>query len=236
MLFSSLPKAPSREGIDLRCTNTEAVMAEMAEKGIVADLTIADPPWTYERQAHQNAKNVGEVYGTITIPEIIGHLAMAYPISGRLAMWITGPVIQEWMTETAAAGKLWPWSGVVTAGAWLKSGDTNVGHVGIGYHWLGCAEFVFVYPKPKAHNNRSEVVRNAWSEAPAAHSRKPSRWQAQWIRRWVPPGGLVLDVYAGLGSVAEAVLLAGEGRRYIGAEIDPDRHAQAMSLLTQVRA
>jgi len=58
---------------------------------------------------------------------------------------------------------------------------------------------------------------------------------AQWIRRWVPAGGLVVDPYAGLGAVAEAVILAGGGRRYIGTEIDPERHAAAMGLIAQVR-
>jgi tRNA/tmRNA/rRNA uracil-C5-methylase (TrmA/RlmC/RlmD family) len=47
----------------------------------------------------------------------------------------------------------------------------------------------------------------------------------------VPPGGLVLDLYAGLGSVPEAVVMAGEGRRYIGAEIDEDRHAAALAIV-----
>ena len=47
-----------------------------------------------------------------------------------------------------------------------------------------------------------------------------------WLRRWTDPGDLVLDLYAGLGSVAVACAL--EGRRYIGAEIDPERHRRAV--------
>jgi len=31
------------------------------------------------------------------------------------------------------------------------------------------------------------------------------------------------------------VLLAGEGRRYLGTEIDPERHAQALALIAQAR-
>jgi hypothetical protein len=31
------------------------------------------------------------------------------------------------------------------------------------------------------------------------------------------------------------VILAGEGRRYVGAEISPERHGQALALLAQVR-
>jgi DNA modification methylase len=54
-----------------------------------------------------------------------------------------------------------------------------------------------------------------------------------WVRRWVPPGGLVADPYAGLGTVARAVLSAGGGRRYVGWEIDAERHAAASSLIAQ---
>ena len=42
-------------------------------------------------------------------------------------------------------------------------------------------------------------------------------------------GAKVLDLYAGLGTVAEACAL--EGRRYVGAEVDPDRHARALGLV-----
>ena len=71
------------------------------------------------------------------------------------------------------------------------------------------------------------IVRSGHASEPEEHSRKPAGWMADWCRAWVPPGGLVLDLYAGLRSVAEAVVMAGEGRRYIGAEIDPERHASA---------
>lgn len=74
------------------------------------------------------------------------------------------------------------------------------------------------------------VSGGAWTE-PEQHSRKPAPWQASWVEAWVPPGGLVVDPYAGLGSVAEAVVLAGEGRRYVGAEIDPRRHAKASAFV-----
>ena len=58
-------------------------------------------------------------------------------------------------------------------------------------------------------------------------------WQAEMIRRWCPPGDLVLDLYAGMGSVARATLRAGEGRRYVGAEIDEGRHRAALGLIAQ---
>ena len=47
----------------------------------------------------------------------------------------------------------------------------------------------------------------------------------QWLERWTAPGDTVLDLFAGLGSVAVACLHT--GRRYVGAEIDPDRFEAA---------
>ncbi|MDX5318864.1 MAG: site-specific DNA-methyltransferase, partial [Actinomycetes bacterium] len=152
----------------------------------------------------------------------------------RLAMWCTWPLLGEW-AATVRAPSPWPWGMETTGGAWVKSGPGDTGHYGPGYHWSGCSEMVLIYTRGGGHCDRAAPLRNAWIEPPAQHSRKPVEWQAQMIRRWCPPGGLVLDPFAGLGSVAEAVLVAGEGRRYLGTEIDPERHAGAMALIAQRR-
>lgn len=192
-----------------------------------ADLVIADPPWSYvQKIGASRADNHYNCAPTSELAAFVGSLASRAP---RLALWLTWPLLGEW--ERATRG--WAWGSPVTGGAWTKSRAGDAGHYGQGYHWAGCSEPVLVYAS-KAHTDRSAPLRNAWIEAPGKHSRKPSQWQAQWIRRWVPEGGLVLDPYAGLGSVAEAVLLAGGGRRYLGTEIDPERHAQALDLLARV--
>ena len=51
------------------------------------------------------------------------------------------------------------------------------------------------------------------------------------IEVWSNPGDLIFDIYAGLCSVGRAVIRAGGGRRYIGAEIDPERYRQAVDRL-----
>ena len=43
------------------------------------------------------------------------------------------------------------------------------------------------------------------------------------------PGDLVLDLFAGMAPVARAC--ARTGRRYVGAEIDPERYRQAVNRL-----
>ncbi len=229
-LFATLPRPPSllSRGIDLRCCS--CIDIEWPD----ADLVIADPPWTYDQRYGASEPP----YPVLTTEDIRGHLEQLR--APRMALWMTWPLLPEWVVATAG-WRHWKW---VTGGAWSKSNGQD-GHYGPGHHWSGCSEPVLVYTHGPGTNTHSEL-RNAWSSeehnstpnAPHAkrHSRKPVGWMVKWLARWVPPGGLVLDPYAGLGSVAEAVMLAGEGRRYIGAEIDPERHQQALSLLAQVRA
>jgi hypothetical protein len=216
-------RPPARPGIDLRCASCADV--DWPE----ADLVIADPPWSYvQRIGESRAENHYRVVPTSQIVAWLERLAARAP---RMALWLTWPLLGEWERAT----REWDWGSPVTGGAWCKSGEGDEGHYGQGYHWAGCSELVLVYASG-AYVERAEPIRNAWVEPPGVHSRKPVEWQRQMVRRWCPPGGLVLDPFAGLGSVAEAVLLAGEGRRYLGTEIDPERHAAALALLAQVRA
>ena len=204
--------------IDLLCADARAI------DWPAADLVLTDPPWTYTQ--HHGATVAGDHYTglrPIEIAEILVGLD-----ARRLTMWCTWPLLGEW--EDASRGWV-RWGRPKTGGAWVKSGPGDTGHYGPGYHWAGCSELVLVYTRPKSYTNRKVKLRNAWIERRAQHSRKPVAWQAQMIRRWCPPGGLVLDPFAGLGSVAEAVIVAGEGRRYMGAEIDPARHADALGLI-----
>ena len=70
---------------------------------------------------------------------------------------------------------------------------------------------------------------NFYTSKPTGHSEKPIEWQRAMVRRWTDPGGLVLDLYAGLAPMARAC--KAEGRSYLGAEIDPERHRHAMAKL-----
>lgn len=218
-------RPPLSSLVDLRlgdCSDPETGIAS-----VCADLVIADPPWTYHQQANvAHGPHPSAHYGCLSTSTIVEHLTLAR--GARLALWLTWPLLGEW--EAATRG--WAWGPPVTGGAWAKS-DGRAGHYGPGYHWAGCSEPVLVYSKPNAHNDRSENLRNSWVEGPGAHSAKPIGWMVDWVRRWVPPGGLVADPYAGLGTVARATLSAGEGRRYVGWEIDAERHAAASSLIAQ---
>jgi hypothetical protein len=245
------PPNPIGRGIDLRlCSCTDERFLRDARG---AALVIADPPWSYVQRI--GASRASNHYDCLSIGTILMHLAALE--ARRMALWVTEPLVDDWIAATVRARdeERWRWGRSVAGGAWIKSGDpaawktadaSDEGHYGPGYHWAGCeepvrlyepgvVEPVRLYTRAGSHTDRSEPLRNGWIEPPDEHSRKPPEWQRQWIKRWTEPGDLIVDPYAGLGSVAEAVMLAGEGRRYLGAEINPKRHAQALGLLAQVR-
>ena len=221
--------APTAPGIDLRCVDVGQLL-EAVEPGTVS-LVVADPPWDLYKQQAGGAEPELH-YPCLTARDIGDHLAaatVALGDGGRLALWTCWPLL----VEVLDGRELPPWLDVPgliwkTGGAWTKSGQ-----LGVGYHWRGHSEPVLVGTARGSSGRPLENVRSGYASDPEEHSRKPARWMADWVRAWVPPGGLVLDLYAGLGSVAEAVVLAGEGRRYLGAEIDPKRHAAAQTKVWQ---
>lgn len=77
------------------------------------------------------------------------------------------------------------------------------------------------------------MLGNGYASRPGAHSEKPIVWLRNMVRAWTEPGDLVVDLYAGLTPLARACHL--EGRRYIGAEIETDRHQEAMGRLYKAR-
>lgn len=214
------PIAPARAGIDIRHCSVADLLP------LTGDLAIVDAPWKYEQRAGESAAD--DHYEGLPIPTIVDHLSQID--TPRLVVWITWPILAADWPE-----RLPTWGRPVTGGAWFKSAPDDMGHYGQGYHWAGCSEPVLVYTRSTAYNDRSAPLRNAWHEAPGAHSRKPVEWQAQMIRRWCPPGGRVVDPYVGLASSAEALLYAGRGRTFLGAEIDAGRHRDAMGLIAQWR-
>jgi len=217
--------APLPPLIDLRCCGVGDLLTAMAGKD-PADLVLTDPPWS------QYQNNPGDVapsgkYAVLSEQEIADlndRSAYALAPGGRFGMWTCWPLLVEALSEATPP----PWLHVegvrwTSGGAWHKSP-----HVGVGYHWRGQSEPFLLGVKSGAASGRMrETIGNGWTSEPGQHSAKPAEWLADMLRAWVPPGGLVLDLYAGVGSAAVATVLAGEGRRYMGAEIDRDRYAAA---------
>lgn len=204
-------------GIDLRLCSVDALLSDMPGKPA---LIIADPPWSYSQAP--GVANPDLQYETVSDRQIAVMLDRAYDLSpdARLVVWCTWPKLGEWWTAAQAQGLRWTYK---SGGSWHKSGSPGVGH-----HWRGHSEIVLLYTKGSPSVSPS-MLRNAHESQRQKHSEKPLDWMCEWLERWTEPGDMVLDLFAGLGPVARAC--ARTGRRYVGAEIDPERYRQAVDRL-----
>lgn len=213
--------------VRLICGDTSDMLAMLRRDRRASRLIVADPPWVYDQKPGASG-HAGLHYQTLPLtaedgaPSIVSHIGTAGRLAApgaRLAVWATWPFLTPFVLAMAAASS--PWR-AVTGGAWYK--DTSA--QGIGQHWLGRTEPVLIYrTEGTLHTDTAIPLHNGHVSPSQAHSEKPVAWMRDWLRRWTAPGDLVVDLYAGLGTVAQAAVL--EGRGYLGAEIDPARHAEA---------
>jgi hypothetical protein len=214
---------PEKPGIDLRCCDVAEILTEC--RG--ARLVMADPPWRYARDAGGANPEENGIYSALSEAEIVEHLDFAFDCTGpscRLAVWYTWPKEEEWR-EAGGAGPRW--GRRKSGGAWLKTSHW-CGSSGVGYHWRGQTEPVALFVKGSP-GRCNVTLKNGHASIAEEHSIKPEAWLRRWVEAWTEPDDLVLDLYAGLAPMARACLAT--GRRYIGAEIDPERHEKAMAKL-----
>jgi len=208
--------------IDLRCSSAESLIASL-DPGSVAGVH-ADPPWPYDNgtSGGSGTSGVGALYDTPSIPAIAKTLDLCWDACADrayLAVWCTWPKLSEWF---AAHGSMrWRY---VTGGAWTKQGG-----FGMGYHAAGDSEFWLLYVKgsPRPADGRQT---NAIHAPRLGHSEKPQEALEVLVKTLAKPGGLILDPFAG-ESASLARCCARLGRGYVGAELDPERHARALRRL-----
>ena len=225
-LFKDLRPVAPPPSIDLRCCSVEELIAWCKANSVVSRLIMADPPWLYEREAGVANPESQGIYTGLEMPAIVAHLDVAYDVAdkagSRLACWYTWPREEDWR-EAGQAGKRW--GKRVTGGAWVKQGS-----FGVGYHWRGFTEPIAIFTRGST-GRPAESILNGDVSPPGEHSEKPVEWLRAMVRAWTQPDDLVIDLYAGRAPLARAC--AAENRRYLGAEIDPDRHAQALTALAR---
>jgi N6-adenosine-specific RNA methylase IME4 len=210
-------------------------------------LVHADPPWSYGQRPDGvlPEKRAAGQYTTTTTHEIAEVVEAAFEVAAPdcyLVLWSTFPTLREWFA--ASSGLSWEY---VSGGAWTKyrlaGRELELGSPGIGYHWRGDVEPVLLYrkgrPRPLSTTRNAHVGLELEAhlvalEARGRHSEKPLAFLEQLVEAFSSPGAEVLDLYSGLAPLSRACLAT--GRRYLGAEIDPERHAAALSLLAQGRA
>ena len=245
------PNPPMPATIELLCGDVTLAIARASELG-GATLIVADAPWD-EYETEPGVSDPARSFGLLPIPTIREHIRLACSLASegggsakdaRLALWWTW-VLEEQARSVRPPS---PWK-YKTGGAWFKTP-----HTGVGHHWLGVTEPVALLTRGEPYEaedpaavlpttplavfargqptfDRSKVLQNGWTSKPGPHSAKPEKWMEMWLARWTRPGDLVLDLYPGLGGVARAC--AAQGRRYVGREIDPVRHAAACSFTAQ---
>lgn len=221
--------APDSTGIDLRCCDVSEILAEVTGAALIH----SDSPWSYNNSQNGAAHNH---YETLTVEQIIAHHNAAFDCAldhSYMLVWNLGPLLEEWFEKVAkakAAGE-WRWR-YLSKGAWGKRED-NDDRKGTGYHWRGDSEDVLLYAKGKP-NPFWDNCSNSSPCRRTKHSEKPLPWLRDLVRTFAPKGGLVVDLYAGLAPLARAC--RSEGRRYIGAELDPGRHREALEALEALEA
>lgn len=191
------------------------------------DLVLTDPPWRFDqRHGASAAEDHYECMETSAIMRVLFRLRLGSGLR-TIAMWCTWAHMPEVYGEVfAALPHIGEEALPATGGAW----DKGPGRYGQGYWWAGRCEPMLVWGGQ--YNDRSVPLDNATSAPKKQHSLKPIFWQAQMVRRWCPPGGVVFDPFMGLGSVAMATMAAGEGRSYIGVELDEKRFDKALAEVT----
>lgn len=215
--------------IDLRCCSADQLLASLPRE--TADLVHVDAPWSYSKAAPPGHGRAGEHYGGLPTYDIARTVAAAGDVArgdAYLLMWLTWPLLEDYVEQHVVARRERPaarsWR-QLSGGSWGKTDARR----GIGHHLLGDTEPLLVYrqgdPKPQAG-----PISNDWRSPRRGHSAKPVPVLTELVRWGCRPGGLVLDLYAGeSGSLARACMLT--GRRYLGCEIDPTRHAKALRVL-----
>ena len=187
------------------------------------DLILADPPWLYSGAGTPGHGKADDHYGGMPAADVASDLFAARQKCKRdawLVLWVTWPLLWEVMDDVVA-GSGWEY---LTGGSWHKDRARK----GIGHHVEGDSELWTLWRKGRPRT--IERFSNALNAKPGGHSQKPAEFVRRHVRAWSPEGGLVLDPYAGEHATFAKVCCT-EGRRYIGAEVDPVRFDRAQKIL-----
>ena len=189
-----------------------------------ATLVHADPPWSYRNSGKSGGFNgaAAGAYSCSSVADVARDLNAAFDSAAPdayLLLWITWPILVEQLNDRGLFSAL-RWRPISGGSIHKATG------IGIGFHWRGDSEPVLLLGKGKP-KPRTKTARNAYQGPRARHSEKPEPYLRELLGAFTSPGDLVVDLYAGMAPMRRAC--AAEGRRYVGAELDPERHAAALA-------
>lgn len=208
--------------IQLLCGDWESTL--VSERP--AELAHLDPPWDYDNAKAKVQGRSSRYYAGLPDVEIARHAASMVEYTtpdAYMVVWCTFPKLEHWMSQYHMLKKAgWRY---ITGGTWGK-----INGLGAGFHVRGDAELVLIYRKKDGHPKAQTTQSNHWLDRRVGHSEKPQNILKDLIGLCTAPGDLVIDPYAG-ASASMARACRATGRAYLGAELDPLRHAQALRRL-----
>ena len=133
------------------------------------DVLMIDPPWSFDNWSEGgNGKNAKAHYACMSTTDIaalpVGHLARG---DAWLWLWATYPMLPEALDVMRAWGFTF-----VTAGSWIKRGESGKLAMGTGYVLRSCSEPFLLgrFGRPRTF---SRSIRNVLEAPRREHSRKP---------------------------------------------------------------
>jgi hypothetical protein len=198
---------------------------------------VTDPPWNYKVSTGANGK-ASDHYDLIDTNAIVDILSGLHSPAnpGWLCVYVTVPLLSEFIVAMHLRAPVWEY---VTKYEWVKGRlPMSYGYTagsGMGRVARQDSECLLVFrnhPKAKLYGEPSPSI--YVGPRVTEHSVKPVELTATVIERFTPPGGYVIDPFAGSGAIGVAATLV--GRNFVGVEIDPDRHAVAVTNLARSRS
>ncbi len=207
------PALPLPPACELRLGDFRSVLADLADGSV--DLVFTDPP--YGAEAVPLYRDLGHFAARVLRP---GGLLLAYAGQAHLPAVLAalgGQLAYQWTCAIV-------YQGGHAALAWR--------HLRVGWKPL----LLFARPPVTAGPWCSDtVVSTAAAAAKELHIWQQSPEPARvYLRRLTRPGGLVCDPFAGSGTTAAVALAL--GRRFVGAELDPETYAVARGRIAAARA
>jgi site-specific DNA-methyltransferase (adenine-specific) len=216
---------------DLRLGSWQDVLADVGE----LDALICDPP--YSERTHEGRRTGSEIrqsgihYDPLTPDDAAALASFFAPRIRRWAILFCDHQAREWHAEAWAA-QGWYVCGPVR---WVKP-DAPPRMCGDGP--TVSTEDILVARSAGAHRRHpgsrpghyvcgtASSGRNGASRGKSFPGAKPLPLMQEILQDYTLPGDLVCDPFSGSGTTARACMI--EGRRFVGAEIDPKTHALAM--------
>lgn len=207
--LAELPSDIQIHGCDFR--RLEEYVGDLTGR---ADLLFCDPPWVKEYR-HLLA-DFGEMAGRLLRP---GGILLTYTIQGALPDFLDAirPHLDYQWEMSAVNFDSMPAEGKLTQNH--GQSKVNGGCIIVGWRPL----LLFSKGPLKTPRQVNDLVFNTEKEKQL----HPKGWQQPlpearfFVEKLSRPGDLIVDLFAGVGTSALAVALAGQGRRFVGCDIDP---------------